>query len=220
MTALMPQKVDAFDALQISHYLDLQGTQPEENYVIETWFNPPVAQAMAMPGWFEQHFDNMKNYAYMTAAAPLVGTTGKGRITFNLGGDVAIDFTPSDLDLARIKHGLKVIAKIFLAGGAKRVMPATFVYRELKQGDDVDGSIERWIQNRGDVTLGTGHPQGGCAVSADENLGVVDPEFRVRGTRNLYCCDASVFPTPLGVNPQVTIMSLARYAAEGIQVPA
>ena len=42
---------------------------------------------------------------------------------------------------------------------------------------------------------------------------VVDPEFRVWGYDNLYVCDASVFPTSLGVNPQVPIMALADYAA-------
>jgi choline dehydrogenase-like flavoprotein len=213
ITALLPEKVEAFDALQISHYLD----DPKRDYVIETWFNPPVAQAMGMPGWFDQHFQNMKDYARMTAAAPLVGTTGQGRITVNLFGDPAIEFEPSDRDLARIKDGLKIIAKIFLAGGAVRVMPATFDYRELKPGDDVDGLIESWIKERGDVTMGTGHPQGGCAVSDDAERGVVDPSFLVRGTTNLYCCDASVFPTPIGVNPQVTVMSLARYAAAHIR---
>jgi choline dehydrogenase-like flavoprotein len=81
----------------------------------------------------------------------------------------------------------------------------------------VDRLIEGWIRERGDVTMGTGHPQGGCAVSGDPERGVVDPSFLVRGTKNLYCCDASVFPTPIGVNPQVTVMSLARYAAANIQ---
>jgi choline dehydrogenase-like flavoprotein len=213
ITALMPEKVEAFDALQISHYLD----DPSVEYVIETWFNPPVAQAMGMPGWFEQHFLNMKDYAFMTAAAPLVGTTGTGRLTVGLTGDVAIDFTPSDRDLSLIKQGLKRVAKIFLAGGAVRVMPATFEYRELRPGDDVDELIDRWIQDRGDVTMGTGHPQGGCAMSGDPTRGVVDPECRVLGMDNLYCCDASVFPTAVGVNPQVTVMSLARYAAEGMR---
>jgi len=38
----------------------------------------------------------------------------------------------------------------------------------------------------------------------------------VHGYENLYVCDASVFPSSLTVNPQLTVMSLAHYAAEGI----
>ena len=44
-------------------------------------------------------------------------------------------------------------------------------------------------------------------MSADPK-GVVDPDFRVHGYRNLYVCDASVFPTSIGVNPQLTVMAL------------
>jgi choline dehydrogenase-like flavoprotein len=45
---------------------------------------------------------------------------------------------------------------------------------------------------------------------------VVGPDFRVHGHTNLYICDASVFPTSLTVNPQLTVMSLAHYAAPRI----
>ena len=45
----------------------------------------------------------------------------------------------------------------------------------------------------------------------------MDPrDFRVHGTQNLHLCDASVFPTSLGVNPQLTTMSLAECAAEKV----
>jgi choline dehydrogenase-like flavoprotein len=63
------------------------------------------------------------------------------------------------------------------------------------------------------IALGTGHPQGGNALGADPRRGVVGPDFRVHGYENLYVCDASVFPSSLTVNPQLTIMSLAHYAA-------
>ncbi len=66
------------------------------------------------------------------------------------------------------------------------------------------------------ITLGTGHPQGGNALSRQPGRGVVDPDFRVHGFANLYVCDASVFPTSIKVNPQLTVMSLAHYAAERI----
>jgi choline dehydrogenase-like flavoprotein len=63
------------------------------------------------------------------------------------------------------------------------------------------------------ITLGTGHPQGGNVLGADPKRGVVDPNFKVHNFDNLHICDASVFPTSLTVNPQLTVMSLAHYAA-------
>jgi choline dehydrogenase-like flavoprotein len=42
-----------------------------------------------------------------------------------------------------------------------------------------------------------------------ENLSVVDSNLKTQGLENLFVCDASVFPTSLGVNPQLTVMALA-----------
>jgi choline dehydrogenase-like flavoprotein len=36
------------------------------------------------------------------------------------------------------------------------------------------------------------------------------------GTDNVYVCDSSVFPTSIGVEPQLTVMALAHYGAERI----
>jgi choline dehydrogenase-like flavoprotein len=66
------------------------------------------------------------------------------------------------------------------------------------------------------IALGTGHPQGGNAISSSPQRGVVDSDFRVHGYEDLYICDASVFPTSLTVNPQLTVMGLAHYAASRI----
>jgi choline dehydrogenase-like flavoprotein len=45
----------------------------------------------------------------------------------------------------------------------------------------------------------------------------VDPDFAVRGAPGVYACDASVFPAAITVNPQMTVMALAEYAAERIE---
>ena len=47
--------------------------------------------------------------------------------------------------------------------------------------------------------------------------GVVDERFRVHGMENLYGCDASVFPSSVTVNPQLTVMAVADYAVAGIE---
>jgi choline dehydrogenase-like flavoprotein len=45
---------------------------------------------------------------------------------------------------------------------------------------------------------------------------VVDSYGRFHGLQNLFVCDASVFPTSIGVNPQLTVMALAMRTAQHI----
>jgi choline dehydrogenase-like flavoprotein len=210
ITAEFDQELRSYDGLQISHLLQPSG---EAGFVMETWFNPVLAQALAMPGWFEDHRRNMRRYAYMTATGVLVGTEANGRIRRALTGGPDVDFTPTEQDLGRLIEGLKLAGRIYLEAGARRVMPATFAFHAF----ETEAALERLdeiVQSKSDIQLGTGHPQGGNPLSLHPESGVVDPRsFRVHGTRNLYLCDASVFPTSITVNPQMTVMSLAEHAA-------
>jgi len=45
---------------------------------------------------------------------------------------------------------------------------------------------------------------------------VVDEEFRVVGTKNVYVADASIFPTGITVNPQWTILAMSSMAAKSV----
>lgn len=203
------EKINAYEGLQISHALQFS---PPPGFLMETWYNPPVAQALVMPGWFEDHFNNMLHYDRMSAVGVLVGTEPGARVRRRglLGRE--IDFTPSIVDLHKLIDGLIAAGEIFLRAGAEAVLPATFVYREYRTPADLM-HLRLDVRDPSDITLGTGHPMGGNAISEDPRLGVVDPEFRVFGYDNLYVCDASVFPTAVGVNPQLTVMALADYAS-------
>ena len=52
------------------------------------------------------------------------------------------------------------------------------------------------------------HPSGTCRMAASDGRGVVDPDLRVFGTRNLYVSGASVFPTSGTANPTLTVVAL------------
>jgi choline dehydrogenase-like flavoprotein len=211
ITADFDEELYAYDGMQISHVLV---PPPERGFILETWFNPVMAQALAMPGWFEDHYRNMRRYAHMTAVGALVGTDRhwNRRVRVALDGGLDIDFKPTEQELKRLIEGLKLIGRIYLAAGARRVMPTTLRYHEFRSEPELE-QLDRYIKDGSDISLGTGHPQGGNALSRDPRKGVVDPSFRVHGFENLYVCDASVFPTTIGVNPQLTVMALADYAA-------
>jgi choline dehydrogenase-like flavoprotein len=213
MTAEFDEELNSFDGLQITHLFEPAG---EPRFVMETWFNPVVSQALTMPGWFEDHRRNMANYTRMTATGVLVGTESNGRVTKALFGGADIVWKPTAGDLAKLVEGLKLVGRIYLAAGARRVMPSTFQFHSFSREAELD-QLDWIVRDGSDIQLGTGHPQGGNGLNASPDLGVVDPEtFRVHGKDNLYLCDASAFPTSLTVNPQLTVLGLAECAAARI----
>jgi choline dehydrogenase-like flavoprotein len=174
-----------------------------------------MAQAVNMPGWFEQHYANMLAYNRLMAVGTLVGTRTNAEVKGRGLIGPTIDYTPHPADLKTMAGALRQLAQVLFAGGARRVMLNTWGYDEFKPNDDL-AALERAVLKPNYVALGTGHPQGGNALSEDARSGVVDPSFRVHGFSNLYICDASVFPSSLTVNPQLTVMTLAHYAAPRI----
>jgi choline dehydrogenase-like flavoprotein len=215
LTAEFDHELNAYDGLQISHF---GVPDPSRGWVYETWFNPPVSQAINMPGWFGQHFANMRAYGRLMAVGVLVGTDRNATIGTAMTGGPAVHYAPTAADLKKLADGLAELGDILLAAGATRVMLNTWKYREYRQGENAKlrQDLQQVIARPGELTLGTGHPQGGNAISTNPALGVVGSDFRVHGFDNLYVCDASVIPSSLTVNPQLTVMSLAHYAAPGI----
>jgi choline dehydrogenase-like flavoprotein len=208
MTAAFPKKIDSYDGLQISHYMKVS---PDTGYVMESWFNPPMFQSTAMPGWFEDHYNNMKRYDRLACVGLLVGSESNAvaRVAGLTGRE--IDYTPTGKDFQTLLKGLELSGEIMFAAGAESVMPNTFKYYEFKSVAELKRMPEL-IKDSTEITLGTGHPQGGNIIGSSAETGVVNQEFKAFGYDNLYVCDASVFPTSLGVNPQLTVMGLADYA--------
>ena len=214
ITAEFDEQVRSYAGLQITHVFEPPADGPD--VVMETWFNPVVSQALAMPGWFEQHRRNMRAYDRLAATGVLIGTESNGRVEKALFGGADVVYEPTPADLRRLVEGLKLAGRIYLAAGARKVMPATFGFRAYTRPEQLD-ELDDLVRTNADIQLGTGHPQGGNALAAVPTEGPVDPRtFLVHGTSNLHLCDASVFPTSLGVNPQLTTMALAETAAPKI----
>jgi choline dehydrogenase-like flavoprotein len=213
LTAEFDEKLNAFDGMQITHSYRPPG---EDQLILESWFNPVGTQALLMPGWFSDHFHNMRRYAHLSCIGVVVGSQRNGRVKPGFRGrGMKLEYEPTEADLKLMIKGNKLAARIHFASGANRVMPMTFrslSYTTVEQMNHLDEIV---LDNT-DIGLHTSHPQGGNAISRDPEKGVVDERFRVHGIENLYVCDASVFPSSVTVNPQLTVMALADYAAPNI----
>jgi choline dehydrogenase-like flavoprotein len=210
--ALVPGLSFTRTAVQMAHYVE---TSADAGFLVESWFAPPGMQAIAVPGFFEEHSGRMRRYGQMVGGAVLVGTETPGEIQVE--GDKTIITLPMrDPETQRLRAGLAALARAFLKGGAAGRPELLLVGfdggRELRVEADVQ-AFEQDLTSLERLTLSTAHPQGGNALST---RGVLDQEFRVRGFANLRVCDGSVFPLTAGVNPQWTIMALAHLCAESL----
>jgi choline dehydrogenase-like flavoprotein len=214
--AFCREPVNQRPGLQIAHYYF---APPDDGFVIETWFNPPGANSIGMPGFQQAHFDRMMAYSRTVAASPLVGSEPSGRITLDWLKAPMIELPISGVEIGKLRRGLGVLADAFLAGNVESALVGLGNGRKLQTPTDLaqlDKDMQQIEQDPSKaylLKLGTGHPQGGNAMSEDSRIGVVDREFRLRGFSNLRICDGSIFPASAGVNPQWTIMALAHECA-------
>ncbi|MEA2348650.1 MAG: hypothetical protein QOG62_2437 [Thermoleophilaceae bacterium] len=217
MHAEFDEKLDSYAGLQISHTLRPAG---EDDLVMETWFNPVGAESLFMPGWFSDHYRNMRRYDHMACVGVVVGSHRNATVRpGRFGKGMRLDYEPVQDDLRLLVKGLRMTGKAFLAADALKVMTTTFRYMPCKTEADLD-AVDEYVRDNTDIALQSAHPQGGNAMSANPAKGVVDPQYAVHGVEGLYVCDASVFPSPITVNPQLTVMALAHHAGGLIAEPS
>jgi choline dehydrogenase-like flavoprotein len=187
-----------------------------EDFVIESYFAPPVAFSLRLGGWFMSHFERTSRYRHFIDGGVMVGTDpAGGQVTLDRKGRVKIDFQISETDLARLRQGLKQIARIYFGAGARKVFPSTFKFIEFTNPDDL-GAVDRAVRAPDDLLLGSAHPQGGNLMHEDPSQGVVGPDFKVHDVESLYVADTSVWPRNIWANCQATAMGMAHYAAASV----
>ena len=152
-----------------------------------------------------------------------VGVRGSGRGSVRpsvLSPDNTIlRYELSDIDLHHLSVGLARLATLLLAGGATAVHPSVYGLPEIK----TEIAATRWLDERlpkSALGLVTVHAFSSCPSGERRDRCAADSYGRVYGFENLYLNDASILPDSPGVNPQGTVMAMARrnalrFAAEG-----
>lgn len=144
----------------------------------------------------------------------LVSDKGTGEVRAHPDGRAKVTYDFADGDLVRAKQGLVASARVLEAGGARRFLGPV---HGLGIHDTVE-SLERALDSRlvTDFVMYSAHPMSSCRMGLDPATSVVKPTGETHGVRGLFIADASVFPTSIGVNPQLTTMASATLIARRI----
>jgi hypothetical protein len=151
----------------------------------------------------------------MAVMGCLVSDTSSGRV-IGLGPGRAplMVYSLNGFDTSRLLEGMLLSARVLFAAGATEVHPMLTGAPVLHSPKEAQAVLRDGVRASA-MRLTAYHPMGTARMGADPG-GVVDAWGRVHGVERLVVADASVFPTSLGVNPQVTIMAFASRAADGI----
>jgi len=215
------------DSLRIHPYLKVAARFPEQLdaagsvlpllQVKEFWpdlsfggaYFTPGHLAMTLGENWTANADEMRHERRM--AQYYVGVRGSALGSVRPAGAdrTSIRYELSRLDARNLSVGLARLSTLLLAGGAEAVFPSVYGIPSIR----AEADAARWLDHTlppANLSLVTVHAFSSCPCGERRDRCATDSFGRVFGFANLYVNDASLLPDSAGVNPQGTVMAMAR----------
>ncbi|MBU6161928.1 MAG: GMC family oxidoreductase [Myxococcales bacterium] len=203
--AVYPHEVNAWQGVnqwcQIREFHN-EGILFAENFV------PPSALAASIPYHGQKAWELMQRYNHMVMSGVLVEDSKPGRIHRGLFGTAMPVYNITDYDHQRFLKGIRLLASMHFEMGAEQVI-LPFLNQPVARSIDDLKDIERLQTKAETLELFTVHLMGTARMGSRPEESVVDLSGQLWDLPGAYVADASLFPTAIGVNPQITIMALA-----------
>jgi choline dehydrogenase-like flavoprotein len=184
-------------------------------YKLEALSLPPETLLASLPGVGRAWVENMALADHMAIWAVDLRAYAEGSVREGrFGTDIRFDLTPQDM--VNLRKGLSFTAELLFAAGAREVITGIYGMPERLTGPDQARLLESGPDDPACYSFALTHLFGTARMSVQPTDGVVGTDFSVHGTKGLYVIDSSIFPTNLGVNPQLAIMGIAMHAAKRI----
>jgi len=138
-----------------------------------------------------------------------------GRVRAAANGEARVSFLPTTSDFERMRKGVATYGEILLAAGAEQVSLGVPDWHEVTSRNQIE-SFRRQGPTDTSYEMIISHLFGTCRMGSDPESNVVGLDFEHHALDRLFIADSSVFPTNLGVNPQIPIIQFARACARAI----
>ena len=185
-------------------------------YLLEAGMVGPVITSSWVDGGIGRDFiEFMEHSKKFQAVVTLIHDHNVGRVYLD-GDRKRIDYDLDDRDFESMREALRGTARIYFAAGAHRVYLPTTRRTTIESADQIDAVIDNLTNGKHLYRMTSYHPQGTMRMGADPARSVVAPDGRCHDLDNVYVPDASLFPSSLLVNPQVTVYTMASYISDRI----
>lgn len=216
--ARMPEKVEAYYGAPQSIYSDeflwRDGVAGRPGFKLEVPPLHPVMAAAVLPDHGEAMAAQADDFPRTQSVIALLRDgfnedSPGGTVTLRDDGSPQLHYPMSDSLWEGMREAWLRMAECQFAAGASAVRAVHMdsgyweSWKEARQGiPELPLAIHR-------ARLFTAHQMGGCAMGEDPRHSVVNSYGEHHQLTNLSIHDASIFPTSLGANPQLTVYALA-----------
>ncbi len=213
-----PGRVEAFRGIpqtyECTEWLDFAPTS-ERRIWITTVFAHPVGAAVMLPGFGEWHRQWMQRYAHLAVLTAMVHDHSSGHVGVREDGRARIRYTLDPSDSQQLAHGMRACAQLLFAAGAQEVLvPSTppHVLTRPEQIAELPDSMARPHQ----TAITSVHPLGTLRLGDDPRHAVVRSTGEHHQLSGLFVLDGSLFPTSIGVPPQISIYAFAKHLSHHV----
>lgn len=139
----------------------------------------------------------------------MITSEGRGSIrTLPHFRDPLVRYALTETDRRNLADGLRKLAQALFSSGATQLFPS-LMRGPVLRGDGCLSKIPDVLPD-GLANLMTIHLFSSCPMGENKSVCATDSFGRVHGFKNLFVNDASLLCTAPGVNPQGSIMAIAR----------
>ncbi len=178
-----------------------------EGIQLNSLFMPGGILAATMPGIGSRHHARACQIPHLAVFGANLHDGGNGRVRKGFGRDPFVAYRMSAKDRAAARRAMRICADTFFAAGAKEVFLPVLGLEGLDPDAYRALDLDRISARR--FECASQHPLGTCRMGTSADNSVVNEWGESWELPGLYVADGSVVPTSLGVNPQLSIMTLA-----------
>lgn len=216
VSAEYPEAIYPWRGAMLGVYVDEWMHPDKGGFVLEAGGAGPVElSAVNQPGIGKPFMDYMAKSKNLAGMVTLIHDHNVGEVKWDK-DKKRIDYRLAATDFDAMKLAIKSAAKIHLAAGANRVYVPSMQHAVIEKPEQIDSVVDALRNDVMSLRMVSYHPQGTCRMGSDKASSVVAPHGETHDVKGLYITDASLFPTSIIVNPQVTVYAMASYISAQI----